>query len=87
MPKTTLKCKEPNYVTWGQMMDDAAEKNFFSFRMLFTIFYWVVGTALMILSVYTNVSVIWGLAVVVAGTVLLVANFFKAKKEKNRFNL
>ena len=63
-------------------MDDTAEKNFFSFRMFFTIFYWIVGTAMMILSVYTNVSVFWGLAVVIAGTVLLIANFLKAKKNK-----
>ena len=64
-------------------MDDAAEKNFFSFRMVFTIFYWVVGTAMMILSVYTNVSVIWGLAVVIAGTALLIATFVK-EKNKNK---
>ena len=64
-------------------MDDAAEKNFFSFRMVFTIFYWVVGTIMMILSLYTNVSVIWGLAVVVAGTALLIATFVK-EKNKNQ---
>ena len=64
-------------------MDDAAEKNFFSFRMVFTIFYWVVGTIMMILSVYTNVSVIWGLAVVVAGTALLIATFVKEKNKNH----
>jgi hypothetical protein len=64
-------------------MDDDAEKNFFSFRMIFTIFYWVVGTAMMILSVYTNVSVIWGLSVVVAGTALLITTFLK-EKNKNQ---
>lgn len=62
-------------------MSDVAEKNFFSFRMLFTIFYWIVGTAMMILSVYCDVSVFWGLAVVIAGTVLLIANFLMDKKE------
>ena len=64
-------------------MDDTAEKNFFSFRMFFTIFYWIVGTAMMILSVYTNVSIFWGLAVVIAGTVLLITTFLKDKKRKN----
>jgi len=67
-------------IACGQTMDDAAEKNFFSFRMFFIIFYWVVGTVMMILSVYTEVSVFWGLAVVIAGTVLLIANFLKYKK-------
>jgi len=67
----------------GQTMDDTAEKNFFSFRMFFTIFYWIVGTAMMILSVYTNVSIFWGLAVVIAGTVLLITTFLKDKKRKN----
>ena len=65
-------------------MSDVAEKNFFSFRMLFTIFYWIVGTVMMILSLYSDVSVFWGLAVVVAGTVLLIANFVKDKKENKR---
>jgi hypothetical protein len=51
--------------------------------MLFTVFYWVVGTAMMIFSVYTDVSVLWGLSVVVAGTVLLLATFFK-EKTKNQ---
>lgn len=64
-------------------MNDTAEKNFFSFRMFFTIFYWIIGTAMMILSVYTNVSIFWGLAVVVAGTILLITNFLKDKKRKN----
>ncbi|MFZ7138233.1 MAG: hypothetical protein ACOWW1_07430 [archaeon] len=64
-------------------MDDDAEKSFFSFRMLFTIFYWVVGTAMMILSVYTDVSVLWGLSVVVAGTALLIATFFKEKTKNH----
>ncbi|MDG6222221.1 MAG: hypothetical protein IAX21_10720 [Candidatus Bathyarchaeota archaeon] len=63
-------------------MDDTAEKNFFSFRMLLTIFYWIVGTAMMVLSLYVDVSVFWGLAVVTAGTILLIANFVKDKNEK-----
>jgi len=57
-------------------MDKTADKNFFSFRMFLIIFYWIIGTALMVLSVYVDVSIFWGLAVVVAGTILLIANFF-----------
>ena len=53
-------------------MDKTADKNFFSFRMLLIVFYWITGTILMVLSVYSDVSVFWGLAVVVAGTILLI---------------
>jgi hypothetical protein len=56
-------------------MDKTADNNFFSFRMFLTIFYWIIGTAMMVLSVYTDVSIFWGLAVIVAGTILLLANF------------
>ena len=56
-------------------MDKTADKNFFSFRMFLTIFYWIIGTAMMVLSIYTDVSIFWGLAVIVAGTILLIANF------------
>ena len=56
-------------------MDKTADKNFFSFRMFLTIFYWIIGTAMMVLSVYSDVSIFWGLAVIVAGTILLIANF------------
>jgi hypothetical protein len=56
-------------------MDKTADKNFFSFRMFLTIFYWIIGTAMMFLSVYSDVSIFWGLAVIVAGTILLIANF------------
>ena len=56
-------------------MDKTADKNFFSFRMFLTIFCWIMGTAMMVLSVYTDVSIFWGLAVIVAGTILLLANF------------
>jgi hypothetical protein len=57
-------------------MDKTADNNFFSFRMFLTIFYWIIGTAMMVLSMYTDVSIFWGLAVIIAGTVLLLANFF-----------
>ena len=56
-------------------MDKTADNNFFSFRMFLTIFYWIIGTAMMVLSVYADVSIFWGLAVIVAGTILLIANF------------
>ncbi len=56
-------------------MDKTADKNFFSFRMFLTIFYLIIGTAMMVLSVYVDVSIFWGLAVVAAGTILLIANF------------
>jgi hypothetical protein len=62
-------------------MDKTADNNFFSFRMFLTIFYWIIGTAMMVLSVYTDVSIFWGLAVIVAGTILLLANFLT--KENN----
>ena len=65
-------------------MDKIADKNFFSFRMFLTIFYWIIGTAMMVLSVYVDVSIFWGLAVLVAGTILLVANFFT--KDNNDCN-
>ena len=57
-------------------MDKTGDENFFSFRMFLIIFYWIIGTAMMVLSVYVDVSIFWGLAVVVAGTILVVANFF-----------
>ncbi len=57
-------------------MDKTADKNFFSFRMFLIIFYQIIGTALIVLSVYVDVTIFWGLAVVVAGTILLIANFF-----------
>jgi len=57
-------------------MDKTADKNFFSFRMFLTIFYLIIGTAMMVLSVYVDVGIFWGLAVLVAGTILLIANFF-----------
>ena len=57
-------------------MDKTADKNFFSFRIFLIIFYLIIGTAMMVLSVYVDVSIFWGLAVVVAGTILLIANFF-----------
>ena len=56
-------------------MDKTADKNFFSFRIFLIIFYLIIGTAMMVLSVYVDVSIFWGLAVVVAGTILLIANF------------
>ena len=56
-------------------MDKSADNKFFSFRMYLTIFYWIIGTAMMILSLYTDVSIFWGLAVIVAGTLLLLATF------------
>jgi hypothetical protein len=62
-------------------MDKTANNNFFSFRMYLTIFYWIIGTAMMVLSIYTDVSIFWGLAVIVAGTILLLANFLT--KDKN----
>ena len=62
-------------------MDKIANDNFFSFRMFLTIFYWIIGTAMMVLSVYIDVSVFWGLAVVVAGTILIIVIFFT--KENN----
>jgi hypothetical protein len=61
-------------------MDKTADKNFFSFRMFLAIFYWIIGTAMMVLSVYVDVSIFWGLTVVVAGTILLIANFFTRQK-------
>ena len=57
-------------------MDKTADKNFFSFRIFLIILYWIIGTAMMVLSVYVDVSILWGLAVVVAGTILVIANFF-----------
>jgi len=60
-------------------MDKIAEKNFFSFRMFLIIVYWIIGTIMMVLSIYTDVSIFWGLAVVVAGTILLIANIIKRK--------
>jgi len=56
-------------------MDKTADKKFFSFRMFLTILYWIIGTAMMVLSLYAGVSILWGLAVIVAGTILLIANF------------
>jgi hypothetical protein len=56
-------------------MDKTADNKFFSFRMYLTIFYWIIGTAMMVLSIYTDVSIFWGLAVIVAGTLLLLATF------------
>ncbi|MCW4016743.1 MAG: hypothetical protein NWF06_10270 [Candidatus Bathyarchaeota archaeon] len=55
-------------------MDKIADKNFFSFRMFLIIFYWIIGTIIMILSVYADVNVFWGLAVIAAGTILLIAD-------------
>ena len=60
-------------------MNETAEKSFFSFRMFLIMFYWIIGTALIIVSVYANVSVFWGLSVIIAGTVLLLANVIKEK--------
>jgi len=57
-------------------MDKTADKNFFSFRIFLIILYWIIGTAMMVLSVYVDVSIFWGLAVVVAGTILVIAIFF-----------
>ena len=56
-------------------MDKTGDRNFFLFRMFLIIFYWIIGTVMMILSIYTDVSIFWGLAVIVAGTILLLANF------------
>ena len=56
-------------------MDKIADKNFFLFRMFLTIFCWIIGAAMMVLSVYFDVSIFWGLAVIVAGTILLLVNF------------
>ncbi len=57
-------------------MDKTADKNFFSFRIFLIIFYLIIGTAMMVLSVYVDVSIFWGLAVVVAGTIFIIAIFF-----------
>jgi hypothetical protein len=56
-------------------MGKTADNNFFSFRMYLIIFYWIIGTAMMVLSIYTDISIFWGLAVIIAGTLLLLANF------------
>ena len=56
-------------------MDKTAENNFFSFRMFLTIFYWIIGTILVVLSVLFDVNIFWGLAVIAAGTILLITNF------------
>jgi hypothetical protein len=58
-------------------MDNDADKKFFSFRMFLTIFYWTAGTILMVLGVLFDVSIFWGLAVIIVGTILLVSNFIK----------
>jgi hypothetical protein len=63
-------------------MDKTADKNFFLFRMFLTILYWIIGTAMMVLSVYIDVSIFWGLAVIVAGTILLLVNFLTEDNSK-----
>ena len=62
-------------------MDKTADKNFFSFRIFLIIFYLIIGTAMMVLSAYVDVSIFWGLAVVVAVTILIIVIFFT--KENN----
>jgi hypothetical protein len=53
-------------------MKHTADNDFFSFRMLLTVFCWIVGTILMVLSVYIDVDIFWGLALVITGIILLV---------------
>jgi len=65
-------------------MDKTADNKFFSFRMYLTIFYWIIGTAIMVLSIYTDVSIFWGLAVIVAGTILLLANFLTKDNNESK---
>ena len=56
-------------------MNTPADNDFFSFRMLLTVFCWIVGTILMALSAFTDIDIFWGLAVVVTGIILLIADF------------
>jgi hypothetical protein len=42
--------------------------------MLLTVFCWIIGTIMMALSVFTDVDIFWGLAVVATGIILLVAD-------------
>jgi hypothetical protein len=51
-----------------------ADNDFFSFRMLLTVFCWIVGTILMVLSAFIDIDIFWGLAVVVTGIILLIAD-------------
>ena len=56
-------------------MNTPADNDFFSFRMLLTVFCWIVGTILMVLSAFIDIDIFWGLAVVVTGIILLIADF------------
>ena len=55
-------------------MNTPADNDFFSFRMLLTVFCWIVGTILMVLSAFIDIDIFWGLAVVVTGIILLIAD-------------
>ena len=55
-------------------MNKAADNDFFSFRMILTVFCWIIGTIMMALSAFTDVDIFWGLAVVATGIILLVAD-------------
>ena len=55
-------------------MNTPADNDFFSFRMLLTVFCWIVGTILMALSAFIDIDIFWGLAVVVTGIILLIAD-------------
>jgi hypothetical protein len=48
---------------------------YFSFRMLLIVFCWIAGTIMMTLSVVVKIDVFWGLALVLTGIVLLIADF------------
>jgi hypothetical protein len=48
---------------------------YFSFRMLLTVVCWIAGTIMMTLSVFINIGMFWGLALIVTGIVLLIADF------------
>lgn len=58
------------------------DKNFFSFMMFLTILCWIIGTILMALSVFIDVNIFWGVAVITAGTILLITDLL-TKNKKN----
>jgi hypothetical protein len=48
---------------------------YFSFRMFLTIACWIAGTVMMTLSAFIKIDIFWGLALIVTGIVLLIADF------------
>lgn len=57
-----------------RMLDKAVSEEDFAFRMLIVVACWIVGTVIMIGSIFTSIPLSWGILVTLAGLIMFIVN-------------